>query len=203
MSKVKVKIEEILIQIGLEIARKGEGALFIITDSSKYQRLGMPRMKPFSVYSTGARKLLFSLGIIDGAVIVTTKGIVKAYDVMVKVNKVYNGYGTRHSAAISASLDKDTSSVILVSEEERKVKIFKHGKLVMQLDALEKKVDTHVSEAVNIIESIGIGTISTIGVSVLAPTVGITLIPGIIIFGGSYAVIKALVESLRKLKVKS
>lgn len=199
----KVKIEEILIQTGLEIARKGEGALFIISDSSKYQRLGMPSMKPFSIYSKGARKLLFSFGIIDGAVIVTTKGIVKAYDVMVKVNKVYNGYGTRHSAAISASLDKETSSVILVSEEERKVKIFKHGKLVMQLDALEKKVDTHVSEAVNIIESIGIGTISTIGVSVLAPTVGITLIPGIIIFGGSYAVIKALVESLRKLKMKS
>jgi hypothetical protein len=70
--------------------------------------------------------------------------------------------------------------------------IFKNGKLVMQLDALERNIHTKTSDAVSILESIGIGTLGTIGASLMVPTLGLSLIPGILIFGTSHYLIKQL-----------
>ena len=42
------------------------------------------------------------------------------------------------------------------------------------------------------------GVIGTVGAATLVPVLGITLIPGIVIFGGSYYAIKSLVENLGK-----
>ena len=67
----------------------------------------------------------------------------------------------------------------------------------MQIDALQKNVEKSVSGAVNIIESIGAGTIGTIGTGILAPTLGITLLPGIIVFGSAYYLGKLLTKRFR------
>lgn len=183
------KIEEILIQVGIEIAKKGEGALFIISDNCKYKKLLKQKIEPFSIFETGAKKLLFSIGIIDGAVIINKKGIVVDYGAKIESKKVYNGYGTRHAAAYSASLNKETIA-ILVSQEEKKIKIFKQGKIIIQIDALQKNVEKQVSKINEILESVGVGTISTIGISTLAPGLGIAIVPGIILFGVPYYLLK-------------
>ena len=181
------KLEETLIQVGLRIARRGEGALFVVGDV-QYKTLVKQSVKPFLI--TQNEKLLESLALIDGAVIISKNGKMKAYGVMIKSTKTIKGFGTRHSAAISAS--EKAELVIMISEEDRKVKIIKNGKMLMQLDALQKNVEEGIPQTVNILESLGAGTIGTIGTSLLVPGLGITLLPGVIVFGSAYYLTKII-----------
>ena len=181
------KLEEVLIQVGWRIAKRGEGALFVIGDVS-YKELVDQNVPAFKIVDNP--KLLESLALMDGAVIVGKNGFMKAYGVRIKSTKVLKNFGTRHSAAISAS--KGDNVVVIVSEEDKKVRILKQGKVVMQIDALQKNVEKTVSPAVNILESVGVGTIGTIGTGILAPTVGLALLPGVVIFGSAYYLGKVL-----------
>jgi DNA integrity scanning protein DisA with diadenylate cyclase activity len=184
------KIEQEILDVAIEVSKKGEGALFIIGDKVNYERLLTQEFKPFNVLDKGARKLLVGLAIIDGAVVIDNKGLVKDYGALIRGAKAFTGYGTRHSAAITASENNNTA--ILCSEEEKKVKIFKNGKYVMQIDALEKGIETKTSSIATMLETIGAGFIGTVGVAALAPALGIALIPGVVIFGGSYLAIKSI-----------
>ena len=127
----------------------------------------------------------------DGAVLISKDGMMKAYGIMVKAKKTFKNFGTRHSAGLSASLGKE-NTVFVVSEEDRKIRILREGKMVMQIDALQKNVEKSVSNAATILESIGIGTIGTIGTGLLAPSLGIALLPGVILFGSAYYLLKYL-----------
>ena len=75
---------------------------------------------------------------------------------------------------------------MVVSEEDKKLKIIVGEKMIMQIDSLQKNIDKSVSGAVNLLESVGAGTIGTIGTSLLVPAFGIALLPGIIVFGSAY-----------------
>jgi hypothetical protein len=198
INKKTKKIEEQVLEVAIELARKGEGALFVIGEKINYEKLIKQKLQKFSVFDKGARKLLVSLATIDGAVILNPAGDVLDYGAMIKKLKAYPGYGTRHAAAFSASKDNNIS--ILVSEEERKVKIFKNGKFIMQLDALQKNIEKQIPQVSGVLESIGVGFIGTIGASVLIPTLGITLLPGVIIFGASYFAIRELFNLAKKKK---
>jgi len=186
-SDIDKKIQETLLQVGLRIAKRGEGALFVVGEAD-YKPLVEQSVPPFKV--SGNPKLLESLALMDGAVIVDKNGFMKAYGVMIKSTKTFKNFGTRHSAAMSAS--KKGNLVIIVSEEDKKVRILQEGKMVMQLDALQKDVEKSVSRAVQFLESIGAGTIGAIGTSILAPTIGLTLLPGVIVFGSAYYIGKVL-----------
>ncbi len=202
-SKANIKkIEEKLIQIAIKLARKGEGGLFILVIGKKppFRPLIKQNVKPFKVTETKNEKLIESLAMIDGAVIVNNKGVLIAYGAMIKDSMPFRGYGTRHAAAITAS--RGENIVILSSEEERKVKIFKNGRYIMQLDALEKSIDKNLSKVGIFLESIGVGFLGTIGVVTLLPALGVTIIPGVIIFGSSYYAIKSLIEELGKRKTR-
>lgn len=192
MAEIK-KLEEILIQVGLRIAKRGEGALFVIGDVD-YEPLVEQSVPPFKV---GANlKLLESLALIDGAVIIDRQGFMRAYGVLIKTKKTLKGFGTRHSAALTAS--SGNNLVVLVSEEDRKVRILKNGKMIMQLDALQKGVEQSVSGAVNMLESVGAGTIGAIGTSLLVPGLGIALLPGIVVFGSAWYLGKMLTRRFGK-----
>ena len=180
-------IEEMLIQVGLKIAKRGEGALFVVGDV-EYKTLVDQNVPPFKI--TDNPKLLESLALMDGAVIIDKEGFVKAYGAMIKSRKAFKNFGTRHSAALSAA--KGENIVIIVSEEDRKLKILKEGKMIMQIDALQRNIEQNISSAVNILESIGAGTIGTIGTGLLVPTLGIALVPGVVLFGSAYYFIKIL-----------
>ena len=189
VSEKKLKrLEEVLIQIGLRIAKRGEGALFVIGDV-EYKPLVDQKVPPFNVIENP--KLLESLALMDGAVLISKDGMMKAYGIMVKAKKTFKNFGTRHSAGLSASLGKE-NTVFVVSEEDRKIRILREGKMVMQIDALQKNVEKSVSNAATILESIGIGTIGTIGTGLLAPSLGIALLPGVILFGSAYYLLKYL-----------
>jgi len=178
---VSKKMEETLIQVGLRIAKRGEGALFVV-GKVEYKPLVDQTVPPFKVSENP--KLLESLALMDGAVVIDKKGFMEAYGVKIKSKKVLRNFGTRHSAALSAS--NGDNLVVVVSEEDKKVRILKKGKMVMQIDALQKNVEENVSHAVKILESIGVGTIGAFGTSLLIPTVGLALLPGVILFGSVY-----------------
>jgi DNA integrity scanning protein DisA with diadenylate cyclase activity len=204
MKKMKVKmksekdIEEKIIKIAIEITRNGDGALFVIGNNIKHERLFKQKFEPFNVFDRGAEKLLKGLAVIDGAVVLDKAGEVKKYGVLIKGARAFMGFGTRHAAAITASKNGNTS--ILCSEEEKKVKIFKNGRYIMQIDALQKDVEKSISGISTMLETLGAGFIGTIGVATLAPSLGLALIPGVLIFGGSYYTLKKFVERLRRIK---
>lgn len=184
-------LEEELIKIGLRIAKRGEGALFVIGEAD-YESLVEQSVPPFKIIDNP--KLLESLALIDGAVIIDNSGLMKAYGVMIKSTRTFKNFGTRHSAAISASKG---NIVILISEEDRKIRIFKNEEMVMQIDALEKNVEQSVSGAVNLLESVGAGTIGAAATGILAPTLGLAMLPGIVIFGSAYYLGKLLTNRFK------
>ncbi|MBU2576409.1 MAG: DNA integrity scanning protein DisA nucleotide-binding domain protein [Nanoarchaeota archaeon] len=185
-------VEQVVIESAIELAKKGEGALFVIGEDLKYEKLLNQEFKPFSVLNEGARKLLVGLAMIDGAIIITKEGMVVEYGVLIKNSRAFLGYGTRHAAAVTAS--KKGNTAILCSEEERKVKIFRDGKYIMKIDALEKGIEKKTKRIVTMLETIGAGFVGVIGVATIAPTIGIALIPGVVIFGGSYYAVKRILK---------
>jgi DNA integrity scanning protein DisA with diadenylate cyclase activity len=188
-----MKFEEDLIKVCLKIAKRGEGALIVVGEVS-YKPLVEQAVKSFDI--TKNPKLLESLALMDGAVIINELGFMTAYGVKIKANKVLKNFGTRHSAGLSASLIKGNTSFV-VSEEDRKIRVFKKGKMVMQIDSLEKGIENNVSKIGKVLETIGVGTIGTVGTGILASSVGLaglSLIPGVIIFGGAYFLIQKLRE---------
>ena len=187
------KLEETLIQVGLKIAKRHEGALFVV-GNTKYKALIDQSIPSFKAIDNP--KLLESLALIDGAVIIDKNGFVKAYGAMIKSNKTLKNFGTRHSAGLSASAKGNL--VVLVSQEDMKVKILKNGKMIMQIDALQKGVDKEVSQAVNLLESVGAGTVGTIGTGLLVPSLGLAFLPGILVFGSAYYLGKLIHGKFRK-----
>jgi DNA integrity scanning protein DisA with diadenylate cyclase activity len=194
-NELNKKIEQAVIEAAIEVVRKRDGALFVIGSDVKYERLVKQKFKSFNILEKGARKVLVGLAMIDGAVIIDRKGTVKDYGVLIKNSKAYRGYGTRHAAAVTASENNNTC--ILCSEEELKVKVFKNGKYIMKIDALEKGIEKEAKGIVTMLETIGAGFVGTVGVVTLAPTLGLTLIPGVVIFGGSYYAIKRMLEKFK------
>ncbi|MEK6945201.1 MAG: DNA integrity scanning protein DisA nucleotide-binding domain protein [Nanoarchaeota archaeon] len=195
MTKTLKDIEEKILKIAIEIAKSGEGCLFVIGENAKYSKLIKQKFTKLNIFENGAEKILKGLAVIDGAVVIDKKGNLVDYGVMIKNTKPFVGYGTRHAAAFTASKG---NIAILVSEEERKIKIFKEGKYIMQVDALQKNVEKNIPLMSKVLESTGAGLIGTIGTAVLAPTLGIALIPGIIVFGGGYYAVKSFFENHKK-----
>jgi hypothetical protein len=194
VKEISKELQELLIQVSIKIAKRGEGAIFAIGGNVAHKPLVEQSVPPFNVMKNP--KLLESLALMDGATILNDKGILIAYGTMIKSTRVYHNFGTRHSAAISAS--KKADLVIMVSEEDKKIRIFKEGKMIMQVDPFQKGVEKTVPEAVNILESVGAGTLGALGTGILVPTLGIALLPGIVFFGSAYYLSKRLRKRFSK-----
>lgn len=194
IDKKTEKIIKKVLKVALAIAREGEGALFVISNNIEYKNLLKHRLAEFSIFDDGAEKILKSIAVVDGAVIINKNGKVKDYGVMIRAREVLVGYGTRHSAGLSAS--KHGIS-ILCSEEEKNVKVFKEGKIIMQLDALKEDIDETIPFATKLLESVGVGAIG----SLFIPSIYIA--NGIIVFGGTYYFIRNILPNMiNKLKSK-
>ena len=188
-----MNIDEEVIKILLKIAKRGEGALIVVGEA-KYKPLVEQTVPSFNLLKNP--KLLESLALMDGAVILDCDGNMVSYGVKIESKKVMKNFGTRHSAALSSSYNKNTTAFVL-SEEDRKIRVLRGGKIVMQIDTLEKGIEKKVSEVSHILQGVGVGTIGTIGAGILATSAGfagVTLIPGVIVFGGAYYLIKKLQE---------
>lgn len=185
-------VEKVLLDTAIKLSANGIGSIsvFNIGQPIKYDDLFEKDIEQFDIIEFPRRFEVVSG--VDGACIINSEGKLISYSAMIKDAKTYKGFGTRHAAAYTASLNDNL--VIMTSEEDRKVRVFRNGVLLMQIDPTEKEVKYKTKEAVGLLETIGVGAVSTIGASILIPTLGITLIPGIIIFGSSHYVLKNIVN---------
>jgi len=188
------KLEEVLVQVGLRIAKRGEGALFVVGEV-KFKPLVDQTVPSFRVVDNP--KLLESLALMDGAVIINREGYLKAYGVMIESKKTFKNFGTRHSAGYNASMIKG-NVVFVVSEEDKKIRILRDGKMIMQIDALQKGVEKSIPYSIQALESIGAGTVGALGAGILAPSLGVALVPGVILFGSAYYLIKYLTNKFKQ-----
>ena len=79
------------------------------------------------------------------------------------------------------------------SGEDKKVKIFKDGKILQQIDALDRNADKNVNPFVKILESFGAGSLATFGITATVPAqllTGFSPATGVIIFGSSYFIVR-------------
>lgn len=184
------KLNEEIISVCLKICKRGEGAIIVVGDC-EYTPLVKQVVPSFNVIENP--KLLESLALQDGAVVLDKFGIMKAYGVMLKVNKlqILKNFGTRHNSGINASM-KEGNKVYVVSEEECKVRVYVAGKLILEIDGKQKGIEKKVPEISKITESVGFGTLSFLGASAILPTIGLALIPGVIIFGGTHYLISLI-----------
>jgi len=195
MTNIDIKsIEQKLIDSAIRVVKSGEGCLYVIKlgelDHEPMIINDLP--EPFSIFEDFYQKRLDILAKLDGACIIDKDGMLIAHSIKINNTKSFSGFGCRHSAAYTASLKGNTA--ILGSQENKKVKIFREGKMIMQIDVLEKDIEKKTGEAVNILESIGIGALSTLGAGMLIPAAGVALLPGILIFGSSHFLVKSLLN---------
>lgn len=185
-------IEKVLLDTAVKLSANGIGSIsvFNIGEDVEYDNLFETDVEPFNILDAPRRFEIVSG--VDGACIIDSEGKLVSYSAQIKNTKPYKGFGCRHSAAYTASMNGNL--VIMTSEEDRKVRVFKNGLLIMQIDPTEKEVKHKTKEAVSLLESCGAGTLGTIGAAIFIPTLGISLIPGIIIFGSSHYVLKNIVN---------
>ena len=186
------QIEKVLLDTAIKLSAQGIGSIsvFNIGKVIKYDDLFEKDIEAFDIIKYPRRFEILSA--IDGACIINKEGKLISYSAMIKNAKPYKGFGTRHAAAYTVSFGGNI--VIMTSEEDKKVRVFRDGVMIMQIDPTEKEVKHKTKEAVGLLSSIGAGTIGSIGAAILLPTLGITLIPGIIIFGSSHYILKNIVN---------
>src|SRR3990167_5861297 len=190
------KIKEQILNVCYRIAREGKGALIVLGGNPKYIPLVNQKHKGFNVFD----KLFEFYAKEDGAMIVSEDGIIEAYQVSIEKTEAVKpmGGGTRHLAGIKASIDG--AYVILVSQEQRKVKIIVKGEIISILDPFEKDIEKKTPEIVLLLESTMGAMVGWVGTSIIVPYLsfinGIVPIAGLTLVGsaGGYYLARKLVK---------
>ncbi len=187
------KVQEVCLEVALEVAKDGEGGLIVIGNAVKFEK-HFPNFfegQSINVRDRGMNKVLKKLAEIDGAVVVGTDGAIKAYGVRILEQAAQAGNGTRHSAAMGVSKDTNVLA-ILCSEEDKKVKLFRNSKQIAQINPFTKGVENNIYKVVNVVNKPE--ALIVAGSAIAAPLLGIALLPGVIIFSGSYYVAKNIMN---------
>lgn len=181
------KIQKKCIDMAVDIVKAGEGGLFVIGETKNYSTLfpDLFENTDTTVFDKGMDKVLVKLGQIDGAVVIDSKGKVKAYGAHLTRQIVLPGKGTRHAAAKGISQQPGVTAV-LASQEDKVVRIFKNGLQLVEINPYTKGVETHMNKIVNFINKpeAAIVTGAAVGSSVL----GVALLPGVVVFAGGYLI---------------
>ncbi|MCD6279559.1 DNA integrity scanning protein DisA nucleotide-binding domain protein [Candidatus Micrarchaeota archaeon] len=202
MSKEKLmhKVSDEALEIMINVARLKEGGLIVIGKIPKdYYECHYPNFferKRISILEKGIKPVLIKLATIDGAIIISEKGIIKAYGARILKQSAEKGKGTRHSAA--KGISKEGAIAILASEEDNLVRIFKDGHILAEINPYTKGIEKQTSKIIKFLSSSD--TAGLIAGAAAAPLIGIPVLPGVIIFGGSYLVSKKLLSLMRDIK---
>jgi len=135
----KENVYNFLLETGKELAKRKLGALFVIAPAHGFKEIYEPLypqvMKSNKIFEKGARELILKLAELDGAFLVADDGTLVAFGARILKSKALPGYGTKHAAATGITEHIKNSSAILVSEENQWIKIFKNGKIVLEMDS--------------------------------------------------------------------
>lgn len=193
------KVYEEVLHIAKQIARAKEGALFILADERKirnnYDLLFPQLLTAHSLKEQGMNKVIEKLASLDGAVLLSYSGRIIAFGAKLKKSKPIPGYGTKHAAAAGITEYLPDSTAILVSEESNWIKVFQHGKIVLEMDSednpksLEDKIISFLSEGDTALLTAGGISAALLGGAAIAP---------IMIVGGTYLAIKTATGFIKR-----
>ena len=197
MKSNKQNIEQRILKSCINIAKADAGALIVVGGKPQYKLLVKQESKYINYNIKRNVKKFEHSASLDGAMILTDEGIIKHYSAMIQSVKVLKGFGTRHSAALSASLTG--AKVYLVSEEMKRVLVFIDGKMTIEYDAMNKNILRSIKDSAGLIEAPLVGLGVPIGTSLFLPAVGITPTPGIILFFGSFYYLTRNFEKIKRI----
>ena len=185
----KEKIYNFLLETGKELSKRKLGALFVIAPKNSFKGLHEPLYPQVvggnnSIFDKGSRELILKLAELDGAFLIHDDGTIYAFGARILKSKALPGYGTKHAAATGITGHIKNSSAILVSEENQWIKIFKNGKIVLEMDSL-KTPPSVMHKVITFVTDNDTALLATAGAS--AAIMGI--VP-IVIVSGTYLAIK-------------
>ncbi len=154
---VAPEVLEALIELAVSIGVEGwegrpVGALFVVGDSSKVmEKSRQLTLNPFQGYSEDEKNLmdpnvrhaLRAFAVLDGAFVLREDGVVIAAGRYLNIEdegevEVPLGLGARHMAA--AGISRDTgATALVVSQTSGAVRIFRHGKVALELAARARR----------------------------------------------------------------
>jgi len=201
-SDTKSDVMNIVLNISKRLAKKQEGALFVIADREKikgYYRPHYPQVQFLDYLPTkGMDAVVEKLAALDGAVILTPEGEMIAYGSRILKSETLLGFGTKHAAARGITLFDESFTAVLVSEESGWIKVFQKGDIVLETDAID--IEPSMLDTVSrFLTNHDMALLAGAGISVAA---GIVSAPAVLIVGGAYMAVKtagsAISSALKK-----
>jgi len=150
-TQLRTEIFEQLVTISTEIANQGRegkpiGAIFVLGDTEKVMQLSRQMIfNPFQGYPEEERNILDprlketikEFSTLDGAFIIRDDGVIMAagrhLNAALEEESLPQGLGARHAAAAGIT-DVTNSTAIVVSESTGTVRIFRNGKIFMEIE---------------------------------------------------------------------
>ena len=195
----KKEIYKKILNIAKLIARKKEGALFVIGPEQKFKRtyeLLFPQLvKDHKIDERGIEKVIEKLATLDGAILISDKGNLIAYGAKLKKSKPVQGYGTKHAAAAGITAFIKNSTAIVVSEEVNWIRVFQKGNIILEMDSSEKSRPVE-DKIASYLSSGDKALLAAAGISVAA--IGSAIVAPILIVGGTYIAIKTATGLIKK-----
>ena len=185
-----------LLETAKDIAKKKQGALFVIAPIRDFKGVYEPLYPQVifghKIFEKGAKELIIKLAELDGAFLIADDGTLVAFGARIIHSKALPGYGTKHAAAVGVTSNLKGSSAILVSEETGWIKIFKDGKIIIEMDS-SKTPPTLMHKVVTFVTDNDTALLATAGVS--AAIMG--FIP-VVVVSGTYLAIKTASGMIRR-----
>jgi len=196
--EMEKEIVKFVLEISMEFGQEKKGSFFVITDRDikKHYKLLYPDLfngKDINIKQKEATRLLKKLAELDGAIILSDNGKIINYGAEIIKTSVYKGYGTRHSAALGISKIPEVTA-ITASEEDGCVRIFKAGRLLVEINPLTKTPKTLSDRISDMITNPNLPLLGGGGLASLA--FGVNPLMAAIIFTGSYIITKGGMISL-------
>jgi diadenylate cyclase len=162
---INIKTLEKVMLLAIEIGREGRegrkiGTMFVVSDSDKTLKRSRPLIldplwyhpeKQKSIDNPDMRETVKELAQLDGAFIITDKGIIISACRYIYTNStdidLPLGLGSRHIAA--ASITKETNAVAVVVSESSIIRIFDDGEIISEIIPelwLVKKYGVHLKK---------------------------------------------------------
>ncbi|MEM2956401.1 MAG: DNA integrity scanning protein DisA nucleotide-binding domain protein [Candidatus Pacearchaeota archaeon] len=203
----KREVYKIVLEIAKNIAKQKKGAMFLITDKNSiknhYNLLYTKLISGNYLSDPGCIKVIEKLATLDGAVIISPQGEILEYGARLKKAKILYGFGTRHATAVGITSSIKGSTAIIVSEESNLIKIFRNGRLILEMDSQEKsksmneKIISFLSEGDNALLAAAGASAAILGsAAILNPAVT----PVIIVGGSVYLALKTAGRLIKERK---
>jgi len=150
-TQVRTEVFEELVTISTELANQGRegkpiGAIFVLGDTDKVMQLSRQLIfNPFHGYPEEERNILDprlkdtikEFSALDGAFVIRDDGVIMAagrhLNAVLEEESLPQGLGARHAAAAGMT-DVTNSTAIVVSESTGTVRIFRNGKIFMEIE---------------------------------------------------------------------